>query len=102
MPKSLTTWPAFSAATCAAKGVLLREPLNLQPPDVAQDKALPCLSVIVIIVLLNDAWTCATPSTTFFLTRLRCRAGEFAAISLPLYLIILRGPLRVLAFVFVL
>ena len=57
IPKSLTTWPAFSAATCAAKGVLLRDPLKPQPPDVAHESALPCLSVIVIIVLLNDAWT---------------------------------------------
>jgi hypothetical protein len=31
--------------------------------------------VIVMIVLLNDAWTCAMPSATFFLTFLRTRVA---------------------------
>ena len=47
--------PAFSAATCAAKGVLFLEPLNPEPPAVAQAIAFPALSVIVIIVLLKVA-----------------------------------------------
>src|SRR5690606_39976397 len=51
--------PAASAATCAANGVDLREPLKPAPPDVAHDRALPWRSVIVMIVLLNDACTCA-------------------------------------------
>src|ERR1700689_130736 len=63
--------PAFSAATCAANGVLLREPRKPQPPEVAQDRVLPCRSVIVMIVLLNDAWTCAIASSTFLRTFLR-------------------------------
>ena len=33
--------PADSAATCAANGVDLREPLKPAPPDVAHDRALP-------------------------------------------------------------
>ena len=33
--------PAFSAATCAAKGVLFLEPLKPDPPAVAQLNALP-------------------------------------------------------------
>ena len=33
--------PAVSAATCAANGVDLREPLKPAPPDDAQDNALP-------------------------------------------------------------
>ena len=41
IPKSFTTSPAFSAATCAANGVLLREPLKPQPPEVAHESALP-------------------------------------------------------------
>src|SRR5258705_4953320 len=74
-PYSCAATPAFSAATCAANGVDLREPRKPQPPDVAQDKTLPWRSVIVTIVLVNDACTCATASVT-------CRRaffGRFAA-----------------------
>src|ERR1700677_1324491 len=55
-PCSCAATPAFSAATCAAKGGLLREPRKPQPPDVAHDSVLPWLSVMVTIVLLKDAW----------------------------------------------
>src|ERR1700761_8869756 len=64
-PCSWAATPAFSAATWAANGVLLREPRKPQPPEVAQDNVLPCRSVIVMIVLLNDACTCAIASSTF-------------------------------------
>src|SRR5580765_418800 len=74
-PHSTATLPAFSAATCAANGVDLREPLNPAPPDVAHESALPWRSVIVMIVLLKDAWMCAIPSDTFFLTFFRARAA---------------------------
>src|SRR5688572_16055836 len=37
--------------------------------------ALPCASVIVIIVLLNVALTCATPEAIFLRSRLRTRAS---------------------------
>src|ERR1043165_295742 len=74
-PHSTAARPAFSAATCAANGVDLREPLKPAPPDAAHGSALPCRSVIVMIVLLNDAWMCAIPSATFFLTFLRTRAA---------------------------
>src|SRR5450432_2786924 len=76
-PHSCAALPAASAATCAANGVDLREPLKPAPPEVAHDSALPCRSVIVMIVLLNDAWMCAMPSATFFLTFLRTRAPAF-------------------------
>src|SRR4029079_17056475 len=72
-PHSCAARPADSAATCAAKGVDLREPLNPAPPDVAHESALPWRSVIVMIVWLKDAWMCAMPSDTFFLTFLRVR-----------------------------
>jgi hypothetical protein len=41
--------------------------------------------VIVMMVLLNEAWTCATPSATFLRTFLRTRwaallAGAFAMV----------------------
>ncbi len=54
-PHSTATRPARSAATCAANGVDLREPLKPAPPEVAHDSALPWRSVIVMIVLLKDA-----------------------------------------------
>src|SRR6187551_1202311 len=64
-PCSCAALPAFSAATCAANGVDLREPRKPQPPEVAQESVFPWRSVIVMIVLLNDACTCAMPSSTF-------------------------------------
>jgi hypothetical protein len=67
--------PADSAATCAANGVDLREPLKPAPPEVAHDNALPWRSVMVMMVLLKDAWICAMPSATFFLTFFRTRAA---------------------------
>src|SRR5688500_11736682 len=78
-PYSCAATPAFSAATCAANGVLLREPRNPEPPDVAQDSVLPWRSVIVMIVLLKDAWTWATPSETWRLTFLRALPAAAAA-----------------------
>src|SRR5512135_3100060 len=74
-PHSCAARPAASAATWAANGVDLREPLKPAPPDVAHDSALPCRSVIVMIVLLKDAWMWAMPSATFFLTFLRTRVA---------------------------
>src|SRR6185503_2531186 len=64
-PCSCAATPAFSAATCAANGVDLREPRKPQPPEVAQESVFPWRSVIVMMVLLNDACTCAMPSNTF-------------------------------------
>src|SRR6266478_7246130 len=72
-PHSCAARPACSAATWAANGVDLREPLKPAAPEVAQDRALPWRSVMVMIVLLNDAWICAIPSEMFFLTFLRVR-----------------------------
>src|ERR1700722_15357105 len=70
-PCSCAAVPARSGATCAAKGVDLREPRKPQPPEVAQDRVLPCRSVIVMMVLLKDACTCAIASSTFLRTFLR-------------------------------
>src|SRR5204862_7590838 len=38
----------------------------------------PCRSVIVMIVLLKDAWMCAMPSATFLRTFLRTRVLALA------------------------
>src|SRR5438046_10754151 len=58
-PHSCAARPACSAATCAANGVDLREPLKPAAPEVAQASAFPWRSVIVMMVLLKDAWTVA-------------------------------------------
>src|ERR1700753_2984666 len=46
-------------------------------PDDDHEMALPCWSVIVMIVLLKVAATCATPTTTFFFSFLRVRPAAF-------------------------
>src|SRR5215813_2830781 len=73
-PCSCAATPAFSAATCAANGVDLREPRKPQPPDVAQESVFPWRSVMVMMVLLKEACTWAIPSRTF----LRAFFGFFA------------------------
>src|SRR5688572_21805077 len=78
-PYSCAAVPARSAATCAANGVLLREPRNPQPPEVAHESVLPWRSVIVTIVLLNDACTCAIASVTWRFAFLRALAADDAA-----------------------
>src|SRR5690606_40971191 len=65
-PYSSAAWPARSAATCAAKGVLFREPRKPEPPVVAQLRAFPLRLVMVMMFLLNDAWMLVFISTTVF------------------------------------
>src|ERR1700730_9206166 len=55
MPTVFAALPAFSAACVAANGVPLREPLNPMPPALDQATTFPSVSVIVTVVLLNDA-----------------------------------------------
>src|SRR3954465_8795490 len=64
---------AFSAALCAAKGALLREPLKPTPPDDAHEITLPSVSVIDTIVLLKELLMWTTPTVTFLRSRLRGR-----------------------------
>src|SRR5436190_17963384 len=52
-----------SAATCAANGVLLRDPLKPTLPALAHVMTAPSPSVIVTMVLLKLAWMWATPFT---------------------------------------
>src|SRR5437867_9364851 len=73
MPCSIAFWAASSAATWAANGVDLREPLKPLVPAEDQAIVLPWASVMVIIVLLNDAFTCATPEAMFLRSRRRTR-----------------------------
>ena len=64
MPNALAALPAAIAACVAANGVPLREPLKPMPPALDHATTLPSGSVIVTIVLLNDAWMCAKPWCT--------------------------------------
>jgi hypothetical protein len=62
----------------------LREPLKPLVPDYDQAIVLPCASVMVIIVLLNVALTCATPDAMFLRSRLRGRAAA-ASLAMKIY-----------------
>ena len=57
IPISKAFTAAASAATCAAYGVDLRDPLKPFCPDDAQDITFPLVSAIDTIVLLNVDWT---------------------------------------------
>src|SRR5436189_3428025 len=61
MPTVFAALPALSAACVAANGVPLREPLKPMPPALDHATTLPSVSVMVTVVLLNDAWMCASP-----------------------------------------
>ena len=50
--------PALMAACVAANGVPLREPLKPMPPALDHAITFPSVSVIVMCVLLNEAWMC--------------------------------------------
>src|SRR5579864_253698 len=83
IPCSIALRPASSAATCAAYGVDLREPLKPWLPEEDHAIVLPWASVIVIIVLLKLALTCAVPEGMFLRSRRRRRG---AAVLFAIYL----------------
>jgi hypothetical protein len=60
-PCSMARRAAVSAASCAAKGVDLREPLKPTLPADAHASTFPSWSEIVMIVLLKDDLMCAVP-----------------------------------------
>src|SRR5262245_42629286 len=105
-PCSVALRAQFSAATCAANGVDLREPLKPDAPDVAQHSAAPPGSVIVMIVLLNVDWMWAMPDWTFFLTFFlpplaTCSPRYFLTVACFFPATVFFGPLRVRALVWV-
>src|SRR6187455_1721550 len=55
MPYVFAAFPAAIAACVAANGVPLRDPLKPMPPALDQAITWPSVSVMVTIVLLNDA-----------------------------------------------
>src|SRR5690349_14463719 len=65
MPWSRAWLAAFIAACCAANGVPFREPRKPSEPELFQETTLPSLSVMVMMVLLTEAWMCASPKGTF-------------------------------------
>src|SRR6476660_5255092 len=73
MPCSMARRAAASAASCAANGVDLREPLKPTLPAEAHETVFPWWSVMVMIVLLNDDLMWATPYATFLRSRRRGR-----------------------------
>src|SRR6195952_4389024 len=86
MPCSCAWRAADSAASCAANGVDLREPLKPTPPDEAQLITAPVVSVIETIVLLNVDLMWACPIATFFFSLRRgLRAAFGAAMSVLSY-----------------
>src|SRR5574341_209717 len=68
-PCSMALAAASPAATWAAKGVDLRDPLKPRAPADDQAMTFPEPSVMVIMVLLKVAATWTTPVATFFLAR---------------------------------
>src|SRR4029079_7258217 len=70
MPNAWAALPAAIAACVAANGVPLREPLNPMPPALDHATTFPSPSVIVTVVLLKDAWMCAS---TWWTTRVSAR-----------------------------
>src|SRR5215468_3212180 len=81
MPCSWALRATSSPATWAAYGVDLRDPLNPMVPADDQAIALPWASVIVIIVLLNDAFTWATPEAMFLRSRRRTRTASLPILN---------------------
>src|SRR5713101_9129026 len=60
-PWSRAMLAAFWAACCAANGVPFRDPRKPSEPELDHEITLPIGSVMVMIVLLNDACTCTRP-----------------------------------------
>src|SRR5437016_13840423 len=104
-PCSWARRAAASAASWAANGVDLREPLKPTFPALAQDRVLPDRSVIVTIVLLKVDLMWAWPWETFFFSRRRAFfCLGFATRYFPFFRLtptVFFGPLRVRALVWV-
>src|SRR6266705_2273828 len=103
-PRLIASRAACSAATVAANGVDFFEPWNPALPAEPQVTAFPCMSVIVIIVLVNVPVMCAIPSTSTALLALLAPAGfawaiYFLSRGFFLPAIARRGPFLVRALV---
>src|SRR5262249_58792077 len=83
MPRSAALRAAASAATCAANGVPLRDPLKPHDPALDQTSTFPCGSLTVMIVLLNVEWMWSTPSATSRFAFLRRAGAASGAAGFP-------------------
>ncbi len=108
IPISPALRPACSAATCAAYGVDLRDPLKPTDPPDDHPTTFPSWSVMVMMVLLKLALMWACPCGMFRLVRRLRPPCCFATVPpLPYFVtfflpaIGVRGPLRVRALVWV-
>src|SRR6266850_6846889 len=63
-PYVFAVLPALMAACVAANGVPLREPLKPMPPALDHAITFPSVWVMVMCVLLNEAWMCTYPWCT--------------------------------------
>src|SRR5256885_7056752 len=92
MPCSIALWAASSAASWAAKGVDLREPLNPLTPAEDQATTFPETSVMVTMVLLKEAVMWAIPLWTLLRTFFALLFGfGVAGASVAIYGFPLRG-----------
>lgn len=66
IPASSALRATSEAACWAANGVPFREPRKPRAPDEDWPTRFPCVSVIEISVLLNDAEICTIPTGIFF------------------------------------
>lgn len=66
IPCSIACFTASFAASCAANGVLFRDPLKPSLPALEAPITFPSLSVMVTMVLLKVDWMWITPVGTFF------------------------------------
>src|SRR4029079_14964273 len=82
-PCSLACSAQFAAASWAANGVPLREPLNPIRPADGQPRTFPSASAIDTIVLLKDALTVAIPCGMFFFSFFAVRARLPLAVLTP-------------------
>gem|GEM_PF-1376734 len=85
IPTSNALRAASDAACCAAKGVPLREPRKPRAPDDDCEIKLPSVSVMEIIVLLNDAAICTIPIGIFFFSFFR-KVFFFVVVAFAIFL----------------
>src|SRR5271163_1970308 len=85
-PCSMARRAQASAASWAAKGVDLREPLKPTLPAEAQARTLPSGSAMATIVLLNELLMWATPKLMFLRSRFLGRRAPGVFDVLAIYL----------------
>ena len=80
MPCSCALRAGILGGHLGGVGCRLARTLEALAAEHDQAIVLPCASVMVIIVLLNEALTCATPDVMFFFSRLRTLARPAGAV----------------------